>query len=412
MGEGRDHEERTSLSSGLHTAEPVASGPRISNRHDSHRLDGVPDSDEALGCQVNAIDPPALFDIYRQSGFLYPAKADRLAPFLPQIVENWRRGMAGGESIMRVVTYRAKDGRWASLSAWRSTHIGWNHQHIVSTSGPLASRAVVLAEAGMRVRDGKRSGALSAWFQRGNRYANRMFGSIETAVGTRDSSVTDHHYLALPLDVRPRSATDVRITPGRTTGFGLFELAAAARGRVYAVAEELDHDDLLLDEVDQAYRTVGLRRYRRVWLASIDDQAGSVGAAIAYRGPLGFNFSFLENRCDILLDPSLTDRQADAVTRALVEAAAPAYADFPLRAMPVVGDGRTARAVLALGAQPIRRYARAIWLRPGFVASYHHFDRMYQRRLPGRVAQPTSRSDGRPRRVPYTAGTSTGTVHE
>jgi hypothetical protein len=61
------------------------------------------------------------------------------------------------------------------------------------------------------------------------------------------------------------------------------------------------------------YRALGLRRYRRIWLAMMDGHDAPVGAAIAYRGPLGFNLSFLENRCDVLLDPAYSGRARGAV---------------------------------------------------------------------------------------------------
>jgi len=40
------------------------------------------DSYEAYGCKVNAISVDELFRKYEQAGFLYPAKMQRLAPFM------------------------------------------------------------------------------------------------------------------------------------------------------------------------------------------------------------------------------------------------------------------------------------------------------------------------------------------
>jgi hypothetical protein len=64
-----------------------------------------------------------------------------------------------------------------------------------------------------------------------------------------------------------------------------------------------------LNAVDELYRGVGLRRTRHVWLAYRANKEEPVGAAIAYRGPLGVNFSYLENRCDLLLHRCFRNRK-------------------------------------------------------------------------------------------------------
>lgn len=102
---------------------------------------------EQFGCEVNTIDIDELFDRYGETGFLYPEKLKRLEPFLPEIMDNWRRAMQAGDALHRVVTYDdPSDGAWASISSWRSTHGGWSTQHLVSAGNPLGSRAVMLAE--------------------------------------------------------------------------------------------------------------------------------------------------------------------------------------------------------------------------------------------------------------------------
>jgi len=150
------------------------------------------------------------------------------------------------------------------------------------------------------------------------------------------------------------------------------------RGSVFVTAEELDQDDLLLCAVDELYRKVGLRRYRRIVTASLSGRREPSGAAIIWRGPLGFNFSFLENRCDLLLDPTATDEEAHAIVSTLIGAAALEYADFPPRAIPIVADTRSSAIVQGLGGEFIRRYAQSIWLKDGYVGWYRHVEKFYE----------------------------------
>ena len=104
-----------------------------------------------------------------------------------------------------------------------------------------------------------------------------------------------------------------------------------------------------------------------------------LAAAIAWRGPLGLNFSFLENRCDVLVDPALPEARVEPVVRGLLAAAATAYWDFEDAEIPVVLAERDAIAAVRAGARPLCRYTQSIWLRAGFDATYDHFARFYQR---------------------------------
>jgi hypothetical protein len=136
-----------------------------------------------------------------------------------------------------------------------------------------------------------------------------------------------------------------------------------------------------LKAVEGLYRSVGLRRSRQVWLAYRADSDEALGAAIAYRGPLGLNFSFIENRCDLLLNPQLSDADAADVSTALMNASRAAYADFELDEIPVVADNAATPALRALGGQFLRNYCQGIWLKDGQPLLYDHVDRFYARLL-------------------------------
>ena len=336
------------------------------------------DSYEAYGCRINALDPEDLFDRYAEAGFLYPAKRERIAPFLPQIMDNWRRALRAGELIHWVATSeRPETGGWASISSWRSTHRGWNTQHLVSIGDPLGTRAVLLGGQAVRIRDGF-DRSHQSWFRPDNRFPKRVFGTIDAGVGAEHATVIPQSLFAIGVAAAARLESDVRISRQiERWQADLDGLAAAARGPVYVAGEELDCDDLELDAVDQLYRYVGLRRYRRIWLAWHRNDL--LGAAVVWRGPLGFNFSFLENRCDLLLEPTVAPERAGAVVRALLRAAASTYEDFPLGQIPLaVRDGEVPY-VLDAGAQFVREYTQSIWLQPGFEAMYAHMAHFYTR---------------------------------
>jgi hypothetical protein len=355
----------------------------LMDRLDRETVDKLPqlsDVYDAFGVEVNALSVEEIFALYEHTGFLYPDKAARLFPHLPQVRENWRRMLGAGESLLYVLTAGDKKRGRASLAVWRSTQNGWMSQHLVSENNPYASRAVMLAAAAARIRNGCDLSAQN-WFRPENRFPARVFGSMVQTIGESLSSVQRHAYfalprtLSLPTDKRIRV---VRYTPSHQDA--LLEIAAASRGRIYVVAEELEHDAEFAI-VDELYRRVGLRRTRQIWLAYRANKEEPIGAVIAYRGPLGANFSYLENRCDLLLHPTLPEAEVSEAASALLTACSKAYSDFELEEIPVIAEEMATHVLFNLGVQFLRHYCQGIWLKDGHPRFYRHVDAFYSKLL-------------------------------
>lgn len=334
-----------------------------------------------FGCRVNAYSIDDLFSAYRRSKFVYEQKAMRLRAHWPEILANWQSARLAGELIQYVLTYGDVRGdSWATVTSWRSTHRGWLAQHLVSTGGPTASRAVMLAGQ-VRIEGGwERS--QQTWHRPSNRFAARAFGEMITHMPAGTASVIPSLYLQVPHGqlnaVCPRTSLVIAELDGGKCE-ELQDLARRCRGDLYVSAEELDSPDLLLDEVDQLYRLVGLRRYRRIWLASTKG-GEPVAAAIAYRGPLGMNFSFLENRCDLLLSPGWPAEKAVDAIASLLSMARQTYAGLALDGLMVVCDARAKEAVCAVGGQVVQHYTQSIVLEAAFAPLFSYFDSLYPRR--------------------------------
>jgi hypothetical protein len=339
----------------------------------------IGDSFESYGCRVNDLSIDDLFGQYEKAGFLYPAKMKRLAPFLPLVKDNWRKARRAGELIQWVATFdNPAAGEWSSISSWLSTNTGWVTQHLVTIGSPLASRAVMLAGAAVRLTDGG-GGSHQNWFRRGNRYANKIFGSSAGALGEEHGWIGDYGYYFLAQGQLRTPSDDLFISDaGHADTEELKNFIACARSAVFGEAEELFDEDLNLDAVDQLYQRVGLRRYRRVKLVRDRRSSRLIGAAFAYRGPLGMNFSFLENRCDLLLDPALSQDLAVSVCNALCFGVSDTYRDFEPNVMPVLVDTRQSAPLVSMGAEHIRDYAQSIWLNTGLEKWYRHTERFYE----------------------------------
>lgn len=335
---------------------------------------------EAYGVQVNALPVDEIFSLYERTGFLYPDKAARLLPHLEQVKENWRRMLRRGDSLLYVLTAGDQKHGLASIAVWRTARNGWTSQHLVSENNPYASRAVMLSGSAASFLKGV-DASHQNWFRPENRFPSRVFGSMVQTIGESFSSVQRHLYFALPRKLVLPAQKGIRIVPYSASHKGpLCAIATAARGTVYVTAEELQ-EDVEFKAVDEMYRSVGLRRTRRVWLAYRGYKDEPIGAVIAYRGPLGVNFSYIENRCDLLLHPTLPDSDVTSVAAGLLKAASSAYQGFELNAIPVITDQIAAAAMSQLGAEFLRHYCQGIWLKGGQLRFYRHVDGFYSRLL-------------------------------
>src|SRR5258708_24939725 len=151
------------------------------------------------------------------------------------------------------------------------------------------------------------------------------------------------------------------------------------------MAEELQQA-VELNAVDELYRGVGLRRTRHVWLAYGQTKDQPIGAAIVYGGPLGVNSIYLENRCDLLLHPTLPESEVSEVVSSLLKASSAAYKDFELDEIPVIAEEMATHVLFKLGAEFLRHYCQGIWLKNGHPRFYRHVDGFYSKLL-ARVQQ-------------------------
>jgi len=129
----------------------------------------------------------------------------------------------------------------------------------------------------------------------------------------------------------------------------LYELGVQTRGELYASAEGLDAVDFNWSELDAEYQEMGLRHYRRAWLALDRESGRSLGALIAHRGPAGCNFGLLENRADLLVSEEVEDERLEDVVVHLISAATETYDDFSPGFIPLATDDRAARVLRLRG---------------------------------------------------------------
>lgn len=342
---------------------------------------------ERHGATSRDVGVDELVQLYRGVGFLYPEKLERLKPHWDRIMASWQASLTAPDCdrMHRIVAVRDDAGRLsAAISVWLNTARGLHSQHLVSRGRALDSRRVLLACQSGAISTGLASG--QNWFRTENRFPARVFGSIGESLRDDQCAMSDHQLVAVPKALAHDWARRSKSAWCAPSAEHVAEVAAQRHGRPWTESEEIVGDDPELQAFDLFCQRSGIRRTRRFFAVAGME---SDGIAIAYRGSLGLSFSFLENRCELVIGRDVSIEAAAVVAEALTGAAAAEYEDSPLPWLLVSTDERTASHLVNRGATKLQRYRRSCWLSSGFRGWYEHVDRFY-----GRVSQSLKRRNG------------------
>lgn len=321
---------------------------------------------------ANSLSFEELYSHYFEVGFLYPEKLKKLSPHIELIRENWEKGWAGGRGVLWTLVYREERfNKMGTLSAWRTTAQGWQSQHLTSDQHAAGVLCLLLSaqDEGVYLD----YDCAQNWYSPTNSFAMKIYGRMDRVLGEDKASSHLLNYIMIdPTPLRSVSLDFSVIRCKKKDIANVKFIAEQCRGSAYCMAEELNNCDFELSRLDSMYQKLGLRRKRFVWIAQDKATGSPKGMVVAHRGPFGFNFSFLENRCDIMVCPELNLTQRKEICRILLAKAARAYFDqrafpeYPIHHLVVLADNTCVGPLSDLGGVKTRQYYQGIWLNKGF----------------------------------------------
>ena len=339
---------------------------------------------KVLPVRLNGKTLSGLFEKYEEIGFLYPEKKALLEPHFQQIRENWETLLNSEEQLLWMLTTDkqriAKD--FASITAWKQSSYCFFAQHLVSSGNPMMSLKVLLAaqDKAQFHHDNSEIRCCQNWFRPNNRYAYRVFASIYAKLGDEKSFLLLFHYLHLPLkNIKKEPSEKFLVEEVFGKDAELITFVRAQYGDVFVRGEELDQEDIQLDKIDALYRKYKLSRRRRILKIRDAQTKKIVACVVANRGPLGLNFSFLENRAYYIVDKHIAESQRKPLVQTMNTVAKSFYTTIELQAIPIVTDAATSLELQAQNAVFQRKYMQTIWMRDGFSDWYDHIHSFLQR---------------------------------
>jgi hypothetical protein len=328
-----------------------------------------------------------LFAFYLAAGFVYPAKFAEIGDWLPAIEATWTRLLASGDEVFKIFTRRRfVDGRPAiknTVSAVEHAPGTWQCQHLVSADRHeyLGTLSAFLAMAEWLERNPAAAYTRFA-FRPGNRGVAALFADWQRAMPPGDASLRTFDYVAAPLeavDARERfERSSVRVVrAGRDDADALRRFYGSYLSRVEVDSLRLDDPSASL--LQETYGRLGLERRRSVFIAVAGETV--VGALICNVGPLGANFSFLENAIEgVEIAPDMPPLLRVTAFRALLGAATRFYRGHERPLVIATIGPQYSDLVKTAGLAPQKQYTLFTGRNSaeGFVASRECFRRYYR----------------------------------
>jgi hypothetical protein len=332
-----------------------------------------------LECEVNALSVDEIFTAYETFGFIYPEKKTELHPYIKTIRANWEKALSAGEEIFVLITHKEPAKKaFASFCLWKNTLSSYFAQHIVSAGNPISSRAVLLGGIGKGAEDEL---SLTNFFRPTNKWTMKCSGKQYEIQGPQFCHLQKLCYLKVHLEhIYKVPSEDIEILSCTSKHSEIISaFATEIKGAVYAKSESLDDDDLELTHLNKIYNKFGLSIGRKIYLAFQKGKTTPAALLIANHAPLGFNLSFLENRCEIFLCPGLSETIRTAIINTLLKEAFIFYQDFEPGYIPVLCDDGVSGLLISQGAYFLREYMQCMHLKDGLPAFYKSNEMLFQK---------------------------------
>ena len=339
------------------------------------------ESAENLNCKINQISIDELFNKYEKNGFIYPEKMKKLKPYFEQIKHNWKKMLLKNDSLLSIYTYENPiTNHWASVSSWKENQSLWCCQHLSSNGNPIGSRSVLLAmQKGFIDKAPTHNyNYIQNWFRPTNKYAKKVFGSLQNTVKQNISCIFEHCYLAINPASQLQTSKNITIKNYHVNHHEeLIHFLTLNRHKMFVEAGQFDSNDINLENINESYKSIGLFKRRHILLAFSKSQL--IGVAIAYRSPIGLNFSLLENRCELIINNNLNSDTCQKICSNLLNQVKTYYSKFEAPYIPVITDNHNATLLTIMGHNIIRKYNQSIWSKDGYIDWYKNVDKIFSR---------------------------------
>jgi len=266
-----------------------------------------------------------LFDFFRTTGFLYPAKEEVLAPVMEETRAAFTALYAHPSPVFKAVISRDGEGTLLGhVSGVRAYRHTWMSQHLAAQPSKHVAHLLNLGTAEYFGQNPDLE-FFKIYFHADNKWPARVFGGFARML--RDSSQSElrsYRHVTLPTDgqaLAAQSSIDVLEAAPEDLVFVERHFITREKGLLLR-ADDLTRHALQLSQVNKSFAAIGLYRRRRVLLAMRRNVC--LGFALAELSSPGLNLSEALSAFQIFITDDGESSQ-DEVRRALINAVVPIY---------------------------------------------------------------------------------------
>lgn len=238
-----------------------------------------------------------MYQTLKQLDFIYENKEHLLLPFFKYIEQNWNRLLEKDCSLIHITNLSQHPDKLATCCSWRSSTNNWCIQHGIANQMRLFL-FVINSECNW-LKTQISAKYIQCWFQTHRSIINKICDlvKVEENMGSYHVEILD--YLSwIPKEkdidnkwhVRPYTLNDKE---------SLKNFIVQQKGVLFYESEEFETDPFF-NMIDHHYQKIDLNRSRDIYMIYKENLLKAV--VLKYKGPLGINFSFLENRIEIIVD--------------------------------------------------------------------------------------------------------------
>lgn len=311
-----------------------------------------------------------LFDILTDMHFFYDQKKRLLILNYEVVEQTWNKLLDCPKDIAHHTFITHESHISAICSSWKSSGVCWCIQNGIASNIRDYIKALV-SESYSLLHDSSMS-FVQTWFNPLNQIVNKMCGlgtALHDGFGVYEEST---FCLQWDPPVGDHSKTYMTYSPDEAGCIALRDFIIDNRSRLFYDSGDFA-GDLNLASVDFLFSKSGLRQARSIDI--IQTIVGIQAIVICYHSSPGINFSFLENRTEIIvkngvdLAPPLLSVIGEVVRKRVSPSAIP---------RPVVTDRRTGTALIQhCGATLLHEYTRRIWTKEAFRELYDYILNKY-----------------------------------
>ncbi|HOU50575.1 MAG: PilZ domain-containing protein [Smithella sp.] len=268
------------------------------------------------------INMDSLWDLFFDSGFIYPDKYGIISPYTTALKETYRRLYEDGKDIFTHLTYQDQGQIYGHLSMVKAYEKSWIIHHLaarplrgVRTGLKTLNHFVNYIDCVYRLPVSSKNMRYNfCYFRPENKFSDYYFGGIYRTLKNREMCSMDlFGYMSIPVDahvntlpdgwsVERFTRDDLTIMRGFYNGFGggmmpdafALEYRTVVNGGLSNVPAPSDQNDIM-----EMYRKAGLNRDSRVF--SIIQDGILKAVMIVDTSDLGINMSELINSIKVII---------------------------------------------------------------------------------------------------------------